>query len=344
MNIDYFSVTLSMDEGNSYWQSTCVLANPNEHPSFPVGGTFTVRVQGEDFKFIVDQKSIQKPERTSGGQPDKVVTISGISPSVQLAAPRATPITKTWGETTALTIAQEVLKDYPYVWEILDWPLRKNLFAVSSQTPLDIVNTLAATVGAVVESLPNGTLRIRYRFPVPVTQYGHSTCDVNLSEADDAYSSTEGFRSSKTYNRIRVSSSNVTTQADRLEFAAGAFGFGRLLVYPSPWRDTFTIESTHTGTTISPALYNERTISEVIEIKASRGSVAYPIQAIVSSNYLTQNLGGVSFEQGSTEITTLAAGDGYSLLQVTYKVRAYAFDVSGPTNESSQFIMRNKNG
>lgn len=337
--VELSGVSISVDEGNLFYSGTFSLQNHLDSALFPIDKPFVFDMMGEAYSFVVDSKTFEKQEVTSGVE--YRVTLNCLSPSVKLISPRANTITKTWPTTTARTVVEEVLAGYPMSWGILDWPLPNKLFSVTEQAPLDIVKTLVSAVGAVVESLPDGSLNVRYKFPISVPTYGPSTVNHYFSEAEEAISGREGFTSNRVLNRFRVMNSQSAQGADRMEFKETdpGSGAGQVYVYPSPWRTTFTLSTTRLGVSIGPQQYNEREEVETIEIVSGKGNVRYSVLSIVGTDFLDTDLTGVSFTQGSSEVVTTNPTDLYSLLKITYKVRSLVYNVMGSPGLEAQFLM-----
>lgn len=339
MDIQIQSARISFDEGDYFWVADFELTNHLDGAYFFVGRKFTFDMYEESFSLFVEQRNISKSVN-SDGSVEITVTIKCVSPAVQLTAPYANPITKTWDTTTARAIVEEVLGDFSATldWQILDWAIPSNTFSVSEQSPLDIAKTVVNAVGATIESKPSGGLLVRSLHPTPVQQYGPLTAAHLISDAVDVFQSTEGFVASRISNKLRISNvDEEASQSDRMEFEAGEDGQGILHVYPSPWRENFTVRSTRVGFTTGPQVYAEREEEAQVEIVVGKASVSFPILSLVSVEYLSDDLGGMSFTLGNSQLTTTIAG--YSLAKVRYKVRTMDYAISGPVGESAQYLM-----
>jgi len=339
MPIDLVAASISIDEGSVYYSGNFTLANYLEGPLFNINTPFVFDMYGEEYHFIVDSKEFRKPEFSDGTGPDLQVVLSCLSPAVQLAAPRATNITKTWTTTTARAIAEEVLAGFPMDWQILDWPISNNLYSVTDKSPIDIVKELVAAVGGLVESLPDGSLVVRYKFPVSVPLFGAGTTTHILQESEEMVEGTDGYVNFKILDKYRIMDSASALGADRLEFEDLGSGIGVVRTYPSPWRTNFILRSTLSTVTIGPQEYEEREEEEVVEVINGKASVRYPVLSLVSATFLDENLVGVQVTTGSTEISTTSTVSFYSLLRIVYKVRSLRYNVLGPLGSQAQFLM-----
>lgn len=329
-----------MDEGNHFWVGRFSLSNYLEGANFEVGTPFVFDLYGEDYHFIVDTKTVSKKANA-----EYDVVLECLSPAVQLIAPRAQLITKTWTETTtALAVVTEVLNGFPFDWQLIDWPLPGNLYAVADKAPLEIVKELVEAVGGLVESLPDGSLVARHAYPTSVPGFTLENAEQNITEAEDVFEVSEGFRPVKVYNRYRISNGAATNSPDRLEYESLTEVTGKIRAYPNPWRDTFTVQTTRLGVFIGAGVEELREETEVVEVVNGETSVRYPIAAVLATEFLDVDLGGVSFEPGSATIRTTSTVDLYSLLRITYRVRSIVYDVVGPANEQAQFLMVENDG
>ncbi|MCF1457641.1 MAG: hypothetical protein LPH21_08785, partial [Shewanella sp.] len=116
---------------------------------------------------------------------------------------------------------------------------------------------------------------------------------------------------------------------------------GDLLVYPSPWRTTVKV-STTSGANVS-LIYSgivEREEEDVVEFVRGAASVAYPIDSIVSVEWLSEVNGGVSFEPYSSGLTTgTSVNEGYGLARIKYKTKAIVYRTALPVDVPVQFVL-----
>jgi hypothetical protein len=328
-----------LDEGQYAWVCSVTLYDPAYYDLFQPGDSFSIDMLGEEYVFLYDGKSFSRNSIV-----DVQASVSGISPSALLGEPRAQKITKTWDTSVlALSAVEEVINGYPLVWEILNWGLPPFRLAVQDMTPIEVVQLIAKAAGGVVQTDPDGTLRVRYLFPVRVPDYPTTAEDQFYSDLDHNFSVNEEVGIPEIVNKIRIMDISPGADQDRVEFVQDPdFGDrGYLKVFPSPWRETLFVD--HTSLPIVSITYvgvrTEQLEPEDIEILESKGSVGHPIYQLNTLEWLYRDLGGIVFEQDKNDFNTTNTTDHESLLRITYTTRWLRFDVVAWPEAKVQFLV-----
>ncbi len=334
--LDIFSAEVAADEDGDVWEASFALSNLADFSLFSVNKEFSLFFCGEEYRLIVDSRAIDRsnPE-------DVTATIYGVSPAKQYQTPRAALVSKTWtAPTLASSIATELIPALQ--WQTIDWVVDGGAYGVEEASPLDGVKTLAAVVGAIFESLPDGTMRVRPKYPVSVPNFSVATASFTITDLVDNFSYSEKYTPNKLENLITITDEEEGKQ-DRVEFIVDEYlsDRGVIRVYPAVWRETVSIRPT--GDILS-YVYDGvvvREEEEEVEFVNGAASTSYPIVDIVSVVWNTTNLGSVGFEFYKQELTCSVANDAYSLLKIKYLTQSHNFNIVGTYNTSVQFVVEN---
>lgn len=337
--LELISAEVAADEGGSKWEATCVLANVQDLTLFQVNKVFTLVFFGENYSLIVDSLAVdrQEPER---GNYAPTITVYGVSPIAKYQTPRALPISKTWAaDINASALAQELIPGIS--WEIIDWVIPATTFGVEKVAPADVVAQVANAAGGLLESLPDGTIRVRYKFPVSVPQYGPLTKDVTLVDEIDNFSYQEKYTPNRLVNLIKITDEQDKNQSDRAEFEADPNNNdqGTLHVYPAVWRDTISMHATAPVVSQTYLGVVSRQVTETVEFVAGKANTGFPVVSINSYTWKTTDLGTPAAQFYTTQLTCSVTVDAYSLLSITYTTQAHDFFVVGFDKTTVQMVV-----
>ncbi len=144
------SITISTDEDSVFWtlnaqggSSLFAALTAGEQP--PV---VLAELNGLQWRFVVDQVTRNRQFGSNS------VSVTGRSPSVLAGLPYER--VQNWsveGETTAnqIMVTANAFTELDIDWQLLDWDVPSRVFNLTG-TPLDVVRSVAASVGAVVQS------------------------------------------------------------------------------------------------------------------------------------------------------------------------------------------------
>jgi hypothetical protein len=110
--------------------------------------------------------------------------VHAYSPSYLLGDP-GPRITGTWGNQPAETVISDLLSgtDFTYTWNLLEntWNLDTGSLSVTDATWIDVIQSIPAAVGGVVQTDPAGyNLRLQSRYPVSPKNWSGATPDATL--------------------------------------------------------------------------------------------------------------------------------------------------------------------
>lgn len=332
------SGTVSGDEGQYAWTCDLQLADARQHVLFVPDAPFVVNLPGEDYAMLVDSTGLSR-----GGIVDLHATVSGISPSALYAAPRAQKVSQSWDTAVLATaVVDELFGVGVVAWPIVNWSIAANRLGADNQTPMEVLQRLAQTPGALVESEPDGSIQVRYRFPIAVTQYPGATPDQEYTDTQHNIASGEKTVFAEIVNRLRVLDSEAAANSDAIEFEQDKAdpAKGLLRVFPKPWREPVTLVHT-SNAQVSAQLVGVVTeeLIETVEVLGGKGSVSKPIFEVVLLEWLFVNLTGVTFEVDGKEFTTTHATLKESLLRITYRTRSINFEAAAFLGAEVQFLV-----
>lgn len=335
-----YSARVDADEGQYAWTCSLELADAAHYSLFNEGDDFSVNLGGEVYQFVVDTKQFSR-----GGQVDLSATVSGISPSARYSDTMGVPLTKTWPAVTARAVADELFGVGAVQWGILNWLIPDGVLAVSDQSKIGVLQLIAQAAGGVVETDPDGTVRVRYLYPVSVRKFKTAVADQQYEEAQHSFSSSERTTDTKVVNKLRVMDGAFSSQSDGMEFRQSEENpvEATVKVVPSPWRETLFV--THTSkpeVSVTPEGTATEELEETVEVIEGKGSVSKPIHQVLAVEWLYANLGSVQSSPDKSEFTTTVPGE--SLVRITYTTRFLSFKAVAFPEAEVQFLAKEEEG
>src|SRR5574343_387769 len=337
---DFLALTITADEDSPYWQCEVSLKDAQTYILFQRDTPFIINLLGTEFNFIVDSRTLQRTIDDAGNY-QEVCTISGLSPLVRYASPRATKITKTWETPTlASTIVTELIGSV--TWNLVDWLIPAYRLAADHAAPLDVARQIVEAVGGLIESQPSGSVVCRHRWPTSIAELGTAAVDHTFDERF-IFSASEEPTQDELIDKVRIYDTEAGFQ-DRLEYVPNKIGtandprHGVLYAFPSPWREGLRMVTTRPSTiyvgtmtegTRAIVAGSETYPPERLTFTERTASTQYPIMSLTTLDWLDEDLGAALF---TPYATTLEAGagsySGYSLAEVQYVTRYLAVPVT----------------
>lgn len=345
--MEIIAASIRQDEGDYAWTAEIELAHVEDYARMKINGAFTLDLYGEVFSLIVDNKA-----KTRTGPAQTSLRVAGISPSARHAFPRAEPFSKTWTEAVMARAAAEEALGEAIDWQIVDWQIPAGRLAFVDAAPIAVAERIAEAAGAVVETAPDGTVTVRPRFPASVPAWDSAAVAHVYTDPADNLSAEELSRATERVNAVTIRdfTSEAGSTQDIVEFIADEDDplKGTVCVYPRPWRP---VELVHTGNAAVGMNYQgEVTLTKyadgqsgdghesLVEFKAGRASVRYPVMTINSVTWHYAALGAVA--ASGPELQSAAAA--YSLARIEYTTRAYKWRVWDAAPDTIQFLVCEK--
>lgn len=345
LSVPIVSASITADEDSSYYQCEVELQNARDYLVLTRDTEFSLTLFSQTYAFVVDSRTLSR-SIDDGGNLQETATVTGLSPACRFAAPRASSLTKTW-ETAQLAseICTELLGSI--AWNLVDWVIPAYRLSADQSYPLDIAKQIVEAAGGLLESNPDGSLVARSKWPCSIARLDGVAPAATWTERQ-IYAVSEQATQDQLMDRIRIVDVELTEQ-DKLEFVVDENDpwSGIVYVYPSPWRDALSLVTTRgSKVQIGPLSEGVKTIAdeEIISFENGSASTNYPIQTLVSVEWLDDSLGSLLFAPYSSEMTVTNRGSygGYSLGKVTYTTRYWSAPVyCQPDTESilAQFLL-----
>lgn len=337
VEIDFISVEVGIDDGDAVWSGSIEVSSPGQYAAIELEDEVALVLSGVPYNLFVDAKSIDRDSPTGAA-----MKISCLSPAALQDEPYATPIEHTQATSVQAKDLVESLLGQTVDWGIVDWTILPYRFAVKDQTPLAAARLVAEAAGGVLESLPDGTLRARYRFPVSVPEFATTNPDITLSDLEDNLSSREKRYRTDVFDSFRLREGKGIL-ADSLEWEPDDSGNeGTLRAYLTPWRQTAYVEHTDdVALPLSLVGVVARTEEETLEIINGEGSLRYPAVSIESYVWESDSLGTLFVEPRTQQVTVSdpSVNWGYGLVTVTYTVETLNYRTQIPVGSSVQFLI-----
>jgi hypothetical protein len=303
------------------------------------GKTVTLTIGSEVFNFFLEGQAKTKQNGST------IYIITGVSLVSQLDKPVATPLLKVWDtETTAKAVVEDLASDYIDAvthtdwWEGVDWTIPANILYANNESPMVIIRKIVKASGGIMQSYPDGTLRIRKRYPNTVPTWDTTSADVTLSDEADFFSVSENFNLKNGFDKVLVSNQSVSSSDQiRIDAVTVDSQTKQLNCYQQPYGGDFSLKTSGGNwVTIEEIGETEETLIELVEIVAGAGSVSKPIYEEITADreYKQTQLGAVTFSENGNLTTEVV---GQSLLSITYITKFKQFIVKSPDIESVQF-------
>jgi hypothetical protein len=321
-------LTLSGDIDSYCIQATLDVAELEGWLLCEPGADLMVATGGETFALVVD---VRARDRQFGALS---LRVEARSPASRLEEPHAEPVSETWTDTTAKTIAQALCDDAGVAleWAVLDYPVAE--YAADAASPLSILARLAEVVGGVVQSGHAGGVVIAYRYPVSPTQYGSAEPELVLSDADDLVLIREQYDHRPGCNSVLVmAAAEAGDVAVTIENLGEEDVEGQALgVFSWPWMDLQLQTSGGEDVVITDGGEQLLDVEELVEIVQGTGGLSRVPDQLLEWAWQHDDLGEITLD--GTEVRAAAGGQG--LLAIAYQVRYRRWLVTGPA-ESIQF-------
>jgi len=261
--------------------------------------------------------------------------VTGRSRSVLLAEPYSPAITKTWTDTSALSIVQELCDNagVSLVWSVMDWDIKS--YVADKRYPIDIISELTGDtdLGAKIQSLPNGSLTVIYYPVCSPNKLVQQTPDFVISTSKNLFTRARQFINNRNYNSVLVTAENSgnSATAPTVSIESIADGLDRLLkVGVSPFVAVSEINLHHaSGDNVAvwyEGVYSE-TVTDQLIVQDGKAQLSKSFDSLVSVQWHQDVVGTLSIDSRGAVSTS----EGFGLATVVYNSAYHQYRVSNLT-------------
>lgn len=196
--VELTELTISQDENDGLWTAAMGVLQIADALRLVERDAVTLDIYGDEYALVVETLGRARRSRT-----ERSFVVNCKSPAWLKLGSKATPITKTWGAVSARAAVEEIV-GAAVEWSIIDWTIPVGKLTAVGAIPLTVVQSIVKAAGGVVESKRDGTLRVRYRYPVAIPDVPAATPDHFLAEGKDVWRYDISSYSGQSYNRIAL--------------------------------------------------------------------------------------------------------------------------------------------
>ncbi len=331
--VPLLSVELRHEERATGWSADLHLARESDFQRLQPEDTFTLSLGDDQYQLLVDRKMLT---RDADG-PDRRM-LHAVSPTAKHAAPRATPITRSWEVTiTARSAVEEILSE-TVDWQLLDWPIAAGRLRFVDKTPLQMVREIVEAVGGVVETTAAGRLRARYRFPLAVPDWETATGDHVVTDHADNLQLIERKRARGRLDRVTVRDGEPEAGAGSLSlildqrpdgggggrktFHPG--GTAHLLLNRGPGVTTGPVAAS-SGDVIAKAPPTVQIQEDLAFVADNRSRLSRPVRCIDAVVWLGADLGTPGLDADGRTVIVPQIGTAIARITATVEGEAYSY-------------------
>lgn len=312
------------------------LSKESEYIQISLGDDLEITINGETHVFIVESP----PKRSRRGAGNTNYVVSGVSPAIRLTADWSDTITCVFEPDTARNIFEALADPIVVDWQVVDFPVLKDTLYANNEDRIAVMRKITQSVGAIIQSNPDGTLRVVYAYPVHVDQWDVAAPEYFLTDSEHFTVQDETFKHNKGFNRYEVS--NSATPEDRIWPEQED---DSVKMFEVPWKGTHaTLEHSSGSGVVMPEYMGivEKTIEETVEFKAGFSRTSKPIYGNLQVNWLREQLGAITYaEDGNLEAEVKdGSTEGYSLADIIYTTKYKEWKIDNGTECDVQYLLR----
>ncbi len=373
IEIDILSVAISASTSSYCISCDINLPSMNEYNQCNYRDDVTVVLNGESFVFFIETKS-------------RTLTRSSVNFSIGLLSPTAkldAPYSQTIIDPLEEGINSEVfiremaaLQGITVDYQIISWDIKARSISINDETPLSVIKRVVNSVGAIVQTKPNGEMLIISSYPESPNNWNSLIPDAIFTTEYDIISLNESLDVRDGFNAFIISDQTSSSESITLEevfvdahtkyirgfripFEDGAFDL------ETSGESPVTIEKYINPVFLDMPEYDEDTSEndrwEVVEFIDWTASVTKPVYeapnttgnrsnpnsdggvcppGVIEFEWIETNLGAFTIdEDGTITITDQDSVPSESLMRIKYTTKYWRWTVTGPLDIPVQFYV-----
>lgn len=325
---------MQQNQGEVFWQGALSLADAAAWQRVAVTDALTIALGDEMFAVRVADKTMAR----QGAAPPRL-SVAVVSAAAELAAPWATPVTRSWTAPVWARDAAEEVAGREIDWALVHWLIPGGRLTVAGEPPIAVVQAIAAAAGGVVYCGPDNRLRVSHRFPVAVAQWDSAIPDHRLTDRRDNLACEEQGRHGELVNRVRVmghpaATGRVLVEVDgRPEGPNGGRKMFRggdtvhLLTWSDPGVGAVTLDAS-AGTLFPGPARVVRLTQELRFDGHTPPRLDKPGLALETAVWLGRDLGALTLGEDRRTVTPQSSGVGVA--RVSYATMARSWSLTTP--------------
>jgi hypothetical protein len=237
-------------------------------------------------------------------------------------------------------------------WQIIDWAIPNYAISANDETPLTIIKKVVNSVGAIIQTKPDGSMLIISKYPVSPKLWESTSPSEVFSTDSDIISIDEDIVINEGLNAFLITDQGSSEASINLE-EIDVDGMTKIVRgYRVPFDDGPFNLVTSGGPLISVVKDSSYVMSvvptdfdtdedaeewEYVEFIDWVGTTRYPIYEVVEWEWVSDDMGSFQISENGT-LTTITQDDSLkeSLLRIKYKTKYWKWTVSGPIDAYAQ--------
>ena len=326
--IPFLSASLSLDKSSAYWSFNASIPTAEYLDKLRPRGLLKSGYVEVEFNLGLTTWALIA-EEPDYGDTDNNYSISGRSRSILLTETFCEPITKTWTNTTPLSIIDELCTNVgvSFYFDNADsWFWHIDSYTATERYPIDIIRELIGEKKGIIQTFPNGRLLISRNLPCSpkhLADYPHSAY---IATDKNLFRRGKRFSNNKNYNSIFVTK-DTGTLADNApsisieEVQDGADAVLKVITNPF-----CNVELTQTsGNNIGVFYEGIKTaiITDQLIVDDKKAKLSKPFYELISLVWQQDQLGELAISSNGD----IAGPQGFGLVSIKYKSKYHQYRI-----------------